>query len=72
MIRNIGSYDDLWKQVRRPGRSMFRALPGRCTACRPTEAKAGEFSVSRGKPRDAEAIAALINHLSRAARDTHR
>ncbi len=62
VIRNIGSYDDLWKQV---SLAWQKYVPVHAAPPEPTrakEAKPGEFSVSRGKPRDAEAIATLLNH----------
>jgi dephospho-CoA kinase len=64
VIRNIGSYDDLWNQVS----AAWKELPlaeqaGPATMVKP--AAAGEFAVSRGKPRDSKAIADLITHLSR-------
>ncbi len=63
VIRNIGSYDDLWKQVSEawrknvPASAAEKAPPAK-------EARAGELRVIRGKPKDAEAIAALINRLN--------
>lgn len=63
VIRNIGSYDDLWKQVtdawnaQVPAKKAAPPVPEK-------KAKAGEFRVIRGKPKDAEAIAALINRLN--------
>ncbi len=64
VIRNIGSYEDLWKQVTD---NWTKTVPA---AAKPEKAppvkavKAGEFRVIRGKPKDAEAIAALINRLN--------
>lgn len=62
VIRNIGSYDDLWKQVSQGWKKYVPATTGPLQPAR--EVKAGEFSVSRGKPKDSEAIATLLNHLS--------
>jgi dephospho-CoA kinase len=62
VIRNIGSYDDLWKQV---SQGWKKYVPARTGPLQPVkEVRAGEFSVSRGKPKDSEAIATLLNHLS--------
>lgn len=64
VIRNIGSYDDLWKQV---SEAWNKNIPAAARAVQPApvkEVKAGEFRVIRGKPKDAEAIAALINRLN--------
>ncbi len=63
VIRNIGSYDDLWKQVTQAWQKNF---PG-AAAEKPApvkKARAGELRVIRGKPKDAEAIAALISRLN--------
>jgi dephospho-CoA kinase len=66
VIRNIGSYEDLWKQVTQAWK---KNIPVGTAPLPPVkEAKAGEFNVSRGKPRDAQAIANLINHLSKGER----
>ncbi len=67
VIRNIGSYDDLWKQV---SQGWKKYVPATATGpLQPAkEVKAGEFNVSRGKPKDSEAIATLINHLSNGRR----
>ena len=62
VIRNIGSYDDLWKQVTQAWR---KSVPTPSAPVSPAKAvKPGDFTVSRGKPKDSEAIASLINHLS--------
>jgi dephospho-CoA kinase len=65
VIRNIGSYDDLWKQVSQAWKKHVQIATGPLQPAPFKEARAGEFSVSRGKPRDSEAIAALLNHLSK-------
>jgi dephospho-CoA kinase len=68
VIRNIGSYDELWKQVSQAWKKHVPSPTGPLQAPLATEAKAGEFTVSRGKPKDSDAIAALINHLSQGDR----
>jgi dephospho-CoA kinase len=68
VIRNIGSYDELWKQVSQAWKKHVPSPTGPLQPPLATEAKAGEFTVSRGKPKDSEAIAALINHLSQGER----
>ena len=67
VIRNIGSYDDLWKQV---VQAWKKNVPVGTGPLQPStrEGKPGEFSVSRGRPRDSEAIADLINHLGNGGR----
>jgi dephospho-CoA kinase len=64
VIRNTGSYDDLWKQVTTAWKQVSPATP---EITPPTVIKqgAGNFIVVRGKPRDSESIAKLINHLSK-------
>ncbi|HTP01311.1 MAG TPA: dephospho-CoA kinase [Anaerolineales bacterium] len=63
VIRNIGSYDDLWKQVTQAWKKNIPV--GTAPLPAPREVKAGEFTVTRGKPKDAGAIAGLINRLSK-------
>lgn len=63
VIRNIGSYDDLWKQVTA---AWQRSVPSKGGNQSPTTEEGvmtEEFGVSRGKPRDCQAIADLINRL---------
>lgn len=63
VIRNIGSYDDLWKQVSEAWKqSIPSGVPAQPVSAKAT--KAGEFHVSRGRPRDSQAIADLLNRLS--------
>ena len=62
VIRNIGSYEDLWKQVNNAWKQAVPTEPTQPTIIR--KAPAGEFSISRGKPKNSEAIADLINRLS--------
>ena len=64
MIRNTGSYDDLWKQVT----TIWKQIaPATAEITQPTIVNqgVGNFVVVRGKPRNSEAIAKLINHLSK-------
>ena len=66
IIRNTGSYDDLWKQVNDGWKRLF---PKPDTGPLPqAESKAGEFSLHRGRPRDSEKIARLISRLSKGRR----
>lgn len=63
VIHNSGSYDDLWKQVTEAWKRLFpsaEAEPKTITR----KVEAGEYSVSRGRPKHAESIAAFINRLS--------
>lgn len=63
VIRNIGSYDDLWKQVNEAWKKVVPAGKAPQTGGL-GQALAGEFIVSRGKPRQSDAIAELITRLS--------
>jgi dephospho-CoA kinase len=63
VIRNTGSYDDLWKQVTTAWKQISPAT-AEITQATIVKQGAGNFSVVRGKPRDSESIAKLINHLS--------
>jgi dephospho-CoA kinase len=66
VIRNIGSYDDLWKQVSQAWKKYVPVTTGPLQPAR--EARAGEFTVSRGKPKDSAAIATLLNQLGNSRR----
>ena len=62
VIRNTGSYDELWKQVTAAWK---RVSPSSDTV--PVvmkKADAGDFAVQRGRPHDSELIADLITRLS--------
>lgn len=61
VIHNTGSFEDTWKQVV----AAWKAISP-ITDTTPTirKVEAGQFSVQRGRPRDAESIAALITRLS--------
>ena len=65
VIRNTGSYDDLWKQVTTAWKQISPATATvEITQATIIKQGAGNFSVVRGKPRDSKSIAKLINHLS--------
>lgn len=62
VIRNVGSYDDLWQQVESAWK---RAVPA---ASPPdispkTQTRGGSLGIKRGRPQDAAAIAAFLNRL---------
>jgi dephospho-CoA kinase len=63
VIRNTGSYDDLWRRVVDAWKEHVPSAAPTETAV-PEVRVSGMFTVSRGRPRDAEAIAGLINRLS--------
>ena len=65
IITNNGSYDDLWKQVSEAWKKAFPAQeegPATEVFAKPA---AGELSLQRGKPRDAQKIAELVTRLSK-------
>ena len=66
IITNTGSYENLWKQV---SEAWKKASPSQETGTFPkVPAKAGEFSVHRGRPRDSQKIADLMTRLSKGRR----
>ncbi|MEW6401472.1 MAG: dephospho-CoA kinase [Chloroflexota bacterium] len=66
VIRNTGSYEDLWKQVNAAWKKVVPAPePVSEVIKKPVS---GDFSVHRGRPRDSEAIAKLITQLSKGTR----
>ena len=65
IITNNGSYDDLWKQVSEAWKQIAPAQETGPATQITTKPTAGSLSLQRGKPRDAEKIAALITRLSK-------
>ncbi len=61
VIRNTGSYDDLWKQTTDAWKQIS---PISDTAPVIRKETIGELMVQRGRPRDSQAIAELITRLS--------
>jgi len=62
VIRNTGSYDELWKQVTTAWKQVS---PTTDTIPLVTQkAESGNFAVQRGRPRDSELIASLVTRLS--------
>jgi len=62
VIRNTGSYDDLWKQVTTAWKQISSSSDTMPVIMK--KAKDGEFAVQRGRPRDSEEIAKIISRLS--------
>lgn len=62
VIRNTGSYDDLWKQVTEAWKQIS---PVSDTAPLIRKEATGDLLVQRGRPRDSKAIADLITRLSK-------
>ncbi|MBN1450311.1 MAG: dephospho-CoA kinase [Anaerolineales bacterium] len=62
VIRNTSSYDELWKQVTSAWKQVSPTSDTMPVIMK--KAKAGDFSVQRGRPRDSDAIADIINRLS--------
>jgi dephospho-CoA kinase len=65
VIRNTGSYDDLWKQVTEAWKQIS---PVTDTLPITHKEPSGELMVQRGRPRDSVAIAELITRLSKGQR----
>jgi dephospho-CoA kinase len=65
VIRNTGSYEDLWKQVTEAWRQVS---PVTDTAPLVRKETIGAMLVQRGRPRDSQAIADLITRLSQGQR----
>src|SRR5512146_573163 len=67
IVRNNGSYEDLWKQVSEIWKVLSpteEAGPATQVLSRPS----GAFTLQRGKPRDAQRIADLVTRLSKGKR----
>jgi dephospho-CoA kinase len=62
VIRNTGSYDELWKQVTAAWKQVSPKSDTMPVIMK--KAEAGDFAVQRGRPRDSEAIADIITRLS--------
>lgn len=62
VIRNTGSYEDLWKQVTSEWKKIS---PSGDTAPVIKQAIIGNLAVQRGRPRDSKSIAALVTGLSK-------
>ena len=61
VIRNTGSYDELWKQVASAWKQVSPASDTRPVV---KKAESGKFIVQRGRPRDSELIASIVTRLS--------
>jgi dephospho-CoA kinase len=63
VIRNTGSYDDLWQQVEESWkRNVPAAAPPDISP--KAQTRSGSLGIKRGRPQDAAAIAAFLNRLS--------
>ncbi len=69
LIKNVGSVEDIWKQVARAWKSVSAEEPEAEAAPKPASA---ELSVQRARPKQAEAIATLITKLSAGQRKMSR
>lgn len=76
VIRNELTFEDTWRQVTNAWQKNvptgFQSAPAPASETRRTPARQGEISVRRGRPRDSEEIAAIINRLSRDSRKITR
>lgn len=62
VIKNIGSYEDTWRQVTGAWQKFIPAIEPAPAPAEPVQK--GAFAVSRGRPKDSAEIAALLNRLS--------
>lgn len=62
VIRNTGSYDELWKQVTAAWKQVSPSSDTSPLIIK--KAEESEFAVQRGRPRDSEEIAKIISRLS--------
>jgi dephospho-CoA kinase len=61
VVRNTGSYDELWKQVTSAWKQVSPTSDSMPVV---KKAESGKFVVQRGRPRDSELIASIITRLS--------
>jgi dephospho-CoA kinase len=62
VVRNTGSYDDLWKQVTTAWKQVSPTSDTMPVVTRRVEG--GNFAVQRGRPSDSELIASIITRMS--------
>jgi dephospho-CoA kinase len=62
IVRNTGSYDELWKQVTTAWKQVSPKSDTGPLVMK--KAEGGDFAVQRGRPRDSELIASIITRLS--------
>ena len=62
VIRNTGSFDELWKQVTSAWKRVSSTSDTMPVIMK--KAERGDFAVQRGRPRDSEAIAEIVTRLS--------
>jgi len=62
VIRNTGSYDELWKQVTTAWKQVSPTSDTMPLVTK--KAESGDFAVQRGRPRDSEVIADIVTRLS--------
>jgi dephospho-CoA kinase len=62
VVRNTGSYDELWKQVTSAWKQIAPKSGAAPLATK--KAESGHFEVQRGRPHDSEVIASLISRMS--------
>ncbi len=62
IIRNEGSFEDTWRQVDATWQAIFHTRPGQTAPL--TKVPKGKLVLERGRPRQADEIALLINRLS--------
>ena len=63
VIRNTGSYDDLWEQISKEWKKILPSGGDTLPAIKKT--KSGDFTTQRGRPRDSSVISEIITRLSK-------
>ncbi len=61
VIQNAGSFEDTWKQVV----AKWKELTPQADTVQMVKPVSGEFTITRGRPRDSKSIAELITRLSK-------
>ena len=65
VIQNAGSFEETWKQVMGAWSKFVPVPEAAAPPARTASQVTGDFSVTRGRPRDSEAIASLINRIKK-------
>jgi dephospho-CoA kinase len=76
VIRNELTFEDTWRQVMNAWQKFVpeavQTAPAAASEARPSAPLQGQISVRRGRPRDSEEIAAIINRLNKDGRKVTR
>jgi dephospho-CoA kinase len=70
VIKNVGSYEDTWRQLSAAWQKFVPTAPASAAPEKTVQVPVGQVSVVRARPRDAESVATLINHVRKNAKVT--